>query len=125
MAALEHLIITLLGQRVTLALEPALKRAIEDLCAREEISPEELCNNVEKRRGTLSLTAALRVFVASYQKKRVSLAEYKAAIASEGLSSVVRLEPAPGNKNSGERAAPELAKPKKLANKTKKTALRG
>lgn len=62
--------VTINGRRTTLRMEKAYWLLIEEICAREEVTISELCQQIERENWALkecsSLTSALRVFVATY-----------------------------------------------------------
>ncbi len=58
--------VTIGGRRTSVRLEPAMWDALEEICQRENLTPHELCENIDKFRQASSLTAAIRVFVVSY-----------------------------------------------------------
>ncbi|HEV7370075.1 ribbon-helix-helix domain-containing protein [Arenibaculum sp.] len=54
------------GRPVTVRLGKEAWAALEEVCAREEMSVDELCARIERQRGEAPFAAAVRVFVASY-----------------------------------------------------------
>lgn len=50
------------GRRTSVRMEPAMWDALAEICAREGRTLNEICSMVDKRRGEMGLTAALRVF---------------------------------------------------------------
>lgn len=54
------------GKRTTIRLESAIWDAVEDLCARENISRHELCSRVEAGRDGLNRAQAIRAVVMNY-----------------------------------------------------------
>jgi predicted DNA-binding ribbon-helix-helix protein len=63
------------SHRTTVRLEPAMWDALDEICEREELTLNELCERIAGRRSASSLTAAVRVFVMSY---------FRAAATEEG-----------------------------------------
>lgn len=58
--------VTVAGRRTSIRLEPEMWDALAEICRREDISAHEACAVVARRRGGLSLTAAIRVYIMSY-----------------------------------------------------------
>ena len=58
--------VTVRGHRTSLRLEPMMWRGLTEICEREGLALNEVCNLVEGRRVQSSLTAAIRVFTLSY-----------------------------------------------------------
>lgn len=56
------------GRRVRLTLETAVWDALADIARRERMTVEDLCAEVDLRRGTSPLASALRVLVLHYFK---------------------------------------------------------
>ena len=54
------------GRRTSIRLEPAFWDALEEVCAREEMTVHEICTMVAARIGHHRLTGAIRVFLLSY-----------------------------------------------------------
>lgn len=54
------------GKRTTIRLESAIWDAVEDLCARENISRHHLCSRVESGRDGLNRAQAIRAVVMNY-----------------------------------------------------------
>lgn len=54
------------GKRTTIRLESAIWDAVEDLCARENISRHDLCSRVEAGRDGLNRAQAIRAVVMNY-----------------------------------------------------------
>jgi len=53
-------------RRTSLRLELAIWDALEEICAREGITLNQLCMRVERQRGPRSLAAAIRVYALQY-----------------------------------------------------------
>ena len=58
--------VTVSGRRTSLRLEPMMWQGLTEICEREGLALNEVCNLVENRRIQSSLTAAIRVFTLSY-----------------------------------------------------------
>jgi predicted DNA-binding ribbon-helix-helix protein len=56
----------ILGRRVTISVERAVWNALVEICRREELSLDELCEAVAKRRLAVSLASGLRMTVLFY-----------------------------------------------------------
>lgn len=80
LAGLKHRNITLntrnmklAGHRTSLRLEPFMWDALEDISKREGVSINEICTQIHERineyEEEVSLTSAIRVFIASYYRK--------------------------------------------------------
>ena len=54
------------GKRTTIRLESAIWDAVEDLCARENMSRHDLCSRVEASRDGLNRAQAIRAVVINY-----------------------------------------------------------
>lgn len=57
------------GRRTDLRLENAYWSSLKDICAREGFTLNELCGEIERRRGPTKLTQALRRFVVDYYRR--------------------------------------------------------
>lgn len=58
--------VTVSGRRTSLSLEPVFWSGLNDICAREGMTLNEVCSTIDKRRGTATLTGSVRVFVVAY-----------------------------------------------------------
>lgn len=67
--------LTLGSWRTSVSLEEQVWDGLVDVCRREEISLDELCAAVEKRRVNSSRSSALRVFVMTYFRHSAELLE--------------------------------------------------
>lgn len=67
--------VTLGSWRTSVSLEEQVWDGLVDVCRREEISLDELCAAVEKRRVNSSRSSALRVFVMTYFRHSAELLE--------------------------------------------------
>ncbi|MFT5182087.1 MAG: putative DNA-binding ribbon-helix-helix protein [Alphaproteobacteria bacterium] len=62
--------ITVNGHRTSIRLEPEFWSGLADIAQCEHLTIDELCCEVDSSAGDLSRTAAIRVFIASYQLQR-------------------------------------------------------
>lgn len=58
--------VTVSGRRTTLILDRAFWNGLGEICAREDMTLNELCTEIDGRRGAAPLTSSVRVFVLSY-----------------------------------------------------------
>lgn len=79
MSALRNRNVTLRGRRTSLRLEMAMWEGLEEICQREQLTIHEVCALVENQRGSLSLTAAVRVFILTYFRAASTEAGHRAA----------------------------------------------
>lgn len=56
------------GRRTSLRLEPTMWDALDEICHRETITRDQLCEMIYKFQHASTLTAAVRVFVVSYYR---------------------------------------------------------
>ena len=70
--------VTIGRRRTSIRLEPAMWDALEEICQRENLTPHEVCGNIDNFRHASSLTAAIRVFSVKY---------FRAAATAEGHAS--------------------------------------
>ena len=70
--------VTIDGRRTSLRLDPAMWDALDEICHRETITRNHLCEMIYNFKHASTLTAALRVFVVNY---------YRAAATEEGHAS--------------------------------------
>lgn len=54
------------GRRTSLRMEPILWEALEDISQREEMSVNELLEQIDQRRDGAGLTSSVRAFIISY-----------------------------------------------------------
>jgi len=64
--------VTVDGHRTSLRLEQDVWSALEEICAREEMSVHEVCTLIEQRRKGSSRTAAVRAFILGYFREAAS-----------------------------------------------------
>ncbi len=60
--------VTVSGRRTSLRMEPLLWDSLKDICDREDLTLNELCTQIDARRGDANLTASIRVFIISYYR---------------------------------------------------------
>lgn len=65
------------GRRTSLRMEPYIWDSLKEICERERLTLNEICTEIDQRRGDANLTASIRVFIVSY---------YRTAIGSRGFS---------------------------------------
>ena len=66
------------GRRTSMRLELYSWDALKEICEREGITLNELCTMIDKRRGVMGLTAAIRVMILGYFRETSALAEGRA-----------------------------------------------
>lgn len=65
--------VTVLGKRTSLRMEPQMWDALSDVCARERLTPHDICSMIaERKEPEASLTGAIRVFLLSYFRQAAS-----------------------------------------------------
>jgi predicted DNA-binding ribbon-helix-helix protein len=60
------------GRRTSLRMEPMLWDALCEICDRESVTVNQLCSQIDRRRGAANLTASIRVFIISYLRAAVA-----------------------------------------------------
>lgn len=60
------------GRRTSLRMEPMLWDALCEICEREGVTVNQLCAQIDRRRGGANLTASIRVFIISYLRVAVA-----------------------------------------------------
>lgn len=60
--------VTVNGRRTSLRMEPYIWDSLRDICERERMTVNQICTEIDNRRGVANLTAALRVFIISYYR---------------------------------------------------------
>ena len=68
------------GRRTSLRMEPYIWDSLKEICERERLTLNEICTQIDERRGEANLTASIRVFIVSY---------YRTAIGNRGFADVV------------------------------------
>jgi predicted DNA-binding ribbon-helix-helix protein len=58
--------VTIDGRRTSLRLESAIWHGLEEICRRERIDFQQICNLIEQNRDRASRTSALRIFIVNY-----------------------------------------------------------
>lgn len=58
--------VTVRGRRTSLRMEPYMWDSLKDICEREKLTLNQLCTEVDRRRGRSNLTASIRVFIVTY-----------------------------------------------------------
>jgi len=67
------------GHRTTVRLEPVMWEALRDIANRQGRSVSRLATEIDRDRTTLSLTAALRVYVVDYYQTVLSRVDERSA----------------------------------------------
>ncbi|WP_165837754.1 ribbon-helix-helix domain-containing protein [Zavarzinia aquatilis] len=62
------------GRRTSIRLEPTLWDAIEDICRREGLGLDDLCNRVAAERPASNFTSSLRCWVVDYYRGTLAAA---------------------------------------------------
>ncbi|GLR82801.1 ribbon-helix-helix domain-containing protein [Azospirillum oryzae] len=65
------------GRRTSLRMEPYIWDSLKEICERERLTLNEICTQIDERRGEANLTASIRVFIVSY---------YRTAIGNRGFA---------------------------------------
>ena len=76
------------ARRTSVSLEIAIWDALADICAREDMPVDAICDAVESRRSSDSLASSLRTFSLLYFRLTTSRREAAAAAARNGGTSV-------------------------------------
>ena len=63
------------GRRTSVRLEASMWDALKEICQQQQQSVHAFCEDVERGRGPLSLTAAIRVAIVSHYRRVAALAE--------------------------------------------------
>ncbi len=71
--------VTIGQRRTSLRLEPIMWDALDEICHREAVTRNQLCETIYKFKHASSLTAGVRVFIVNY---------YRAAATEEGHASI-------------------------------------
>ena len=58
------------GHRTSMRLEKEFWGALQEICAREGMTVNQVCTQVSRQKGSASLTAAIRVFVITYFREK-------------------------------------------------------
>ncbi len=72
------------GHRTSVQMEPEIWDAFNEICQREDCTPDDICTSVNKVRGRSSLASTLRVFIVTYFR-RLAAEEGHAKAGHRGL----------------------------------------
>lgn len=61
------------GRRTSVRLEPDLWEALREIARRECCTLHEICTDIDRRRGTVRLTSAMRIYIVNYFRTAASL----------------------------------------------------
>ena len=61
------------SRRTSLRMEPYIWDSLKEICERENLSINEICTQIDQRRGEANLTASIRVFIVSYYRNAMGL----------------------------------------------------
>ncbi|WP_042443211.1 ribbon-helix-helix domain-containing protein [Azospirillum sp. B510] len=67
-------------------MEPYIWDSLKEICERERLTLNEICTQIDERRGDSNLTASIRVFIVSYYRTATS----GRGFAEEGQSPLLR-----------------------------------
>ena len=59
------------GRRTSLRMEPYIWDALKEICEREGLTLNQICTEIDQRRGEANLTASIRVFIVSYYRNAI------------------------------------------------------
>lgn len=59
------------GRRTSLRMEPYIWDSLKEICEREGLTLNQICTEVDRRRGDANLTASIRVFIVSYYRNAI------------------------------------------------------
>ncbi|WP_448203978.1 ribbon-helix-helix domain-containing protein [Azospirillum sp. sgz302134] len=74
------------GRRTSLRMEPYIWDSLKEICEREDLSLNDICTEVDRRRGEANLTASIRVFIVSYYRNAIG----NRGFAEDGPSPILR-----------------------------------
>lgn len=60
--------VQLADRRTSVRMEPVMWNSLQDIGLREGMSVNEICSNIDRIRGPLGLTQAIRVFIVGYYR---------------------------------------------------------
>ena len=88
--------VTISGHRTSIRLEVYMWKAFDEICARENLNPHQLCTMIDDNRHDSSRTAAVRAFAVNYFRTASTEEGHKNAghgtvPASENVSSNAQL----------------------------------
>lgn len=74
------------GRRTSLRMEPYIWDSLKEICERERLTLNEICTQIDGRRGDANLTASIRVFIVSYYRTAIG----NRGFAEDGPSPILR-----------------------------------
>jgi predicted DNA-binding ribbon-helix-helix protein len=77
------------GRRTSLRMEPMLWDALCEICDRESMTINQICSQIDRRRGAANLTASIRVFIISYLRAAVARSRIPRFEEGDGGTSVI------------------------------------
>lgn len=75
------------GRRTSLRMEPYIWDSLKEICERERLSLNDICTQIDGRRGEANLTASIRVFIVSYYRTAIGS---RGGFAEDGPSPILR-----------------------------------
>lgn len=81
-----HHHVVIAGRHTGMALEAAFWRALRDIAVREGTTVDALCTDINRRRGSATFPASVRVFVVSYYRQATPALQTNSASDSAALS---------------------------------------
>ncbi|WP_207460146.1 ribbon-helix-helix domain-containing protein [Azospirillum sp. SYSU D00513] len=83
-------------RRTSLRMEPYIWDSLREICEREDLTINEICTQIDQRRGQANLTASIRVFIVSYFRNAMELlaspGESGPAVFRKALDDAIPLE---------------------------------
>lgn len=83
---LESRNVTVANKRTSMRLEPQMWESLERIARTEGVTINNLCTQIDLRRGDIGLTSATRVFIISYYRHLVRQHEAERGLAVPGLA---------------------------------------
>lgn len=74
------------GRRTSLRMEPYIWDSLKEICEREGLTLNDICTQIDERRGEANLTASIRVFIVSYFRNAIGIRGFS----EDGPSSILR-----------------------------------
>ncbi|AWK86376.1 hypothetical protein DEW08_09090 [Azospirillum thermophilum] len=74
------------GRRTSLRMEPYIWESLKEICEREGMTLNEICTQIDQRKGEANLTASIRVFIVSYYRTAIGVRGFS----ENGPSSILR-----------------------------------
>ena len=74
------------GRRTSLRMELYIWDSLKEICEREGLTLNDLCAQIDQRRGDANLTASIRVFIVSYFRNAIG----NRGFSEDGPSSILR-----------------------------------